>query len=505
MYGPQQEQQPSPPLPQPQRDPVPLPQQQNTSSKITISQMQEQLLLSKHMRFTSLVSCMGYSMPEMAPAYLVRVCPAEKIEKGTDHMSDYQNSDTAKWDAQEVRKQASAQGPKPKKNRRLGWLGYLAGVIVASFLLAGIGWLAVNDVCALNKAPLTATIEVESGDSVGTVATKLKKAGLINSKLLFMITSPVFHASRYIQPGVYELNTDMDFNCLIKSMQPTGGVAATVTVTIPEGYTVEQIIQLLAENDVSDAAALEESAKNHVFDKFDFVDNENLGSISRLEGYLFPDTYEFYVKENADSALSRLLANFQDRIVDDPDLAPLIANSSYSLKEIVIMASLIEKETDGTDRTLISSVIHNRLENVGETAHLLQIDASLVYAAGREITEDDYQTLDSPYNLYTHQGLPPRPSPTPVRPPSRPPCSRTIPTTISMCSIPIPSGMCSAAPCLSTTPICGSSDDGGAKKTGAAGSGRGLGKAADGRAVRGGRRVSGGDVLRHAVLCGKFQ
>ena len=238
MYGPQQEQQPSPPLPQPQRDPVPLPQQQNTSSKITISQMQEQLLLSKHMRFTSLVSCMGYSMPEMAPAYLVRVCPAEKIEKGTDHMSDYQNSDTAKWDAQEVRKQTSSgQGPKPKKKRRLGWLGYLAGVIVASFLLAGIGWLAVNDVCALNKAPLTATIEVESGDSVGTVATKLKKAGLINSKLLFMITSPVFHASRYIQPGVYELNTDMDFNCLIKSMQPTGGVAATVTVTIPEGYT----------------------------------------------------------------------------------------------------------------------------------------------------------------------------------------------------------------------------------------------------------------------------
>ena len=151
---------------------------------------------------------MGYSMPETAPAYLVRVCPAEKIEKGTDHMSDYQNSDTAKWDAQEVRKQASGQGPKPKKKRRLGWLGYLAGVIVASFLLAGIGWLAVNDVCALNKAPLTATIEVESGDSVGTVAGKLKKAGLINSKLLFMITSPVFHASRYIQPGVYELNTD---------------------------------------------------------------------------------------------------------------------------------------------------------------------------------------------------------------------------------------------------------------------------------------------------------
>ena len=169
---------------------------------------------------------------------------------------------------------------------------------------------------------------------------------------------------------------------------------------------MEQIIQLLAENDVSDAAALEESAKNHVFDKFDFVDNENLAAsaawrdtCSRIPTSLCEGECRF--------GLSRLLSNFQDRIMDDPDVAPLIADSSYSMKEIVIMASLIEKETDGTDRAVISSVIHNRLENVGETAHLLQIDASLVYAAGREITEDDYQTLDSPYNLYTHQGLPP--------------------------------------------------------------------------------------------------
>ena len=90
---------------------------------------------------------MGYSMPEMAPAYLVRVCPAEKIEKGTDHMSDYQNSDTAKWDAQEVRKQTSSgQGPKPKKKRRLGWLGYLAGVIVVAVgsLTSGISCWPVS-------------------------------------------------------------------------------------------------------------------------------------------------------------------------------------------------------------------------------------------------------------------------------------------------------------------------------------------------------------------------
>ena len=82
-------------------------------------------------------------------------------------------------------------------------------------------------------------------------------------------------------------------------------------------------------------------------------------------------------------------------------------NSGRSLKEIVTIASLIEKETDGTDREKIASVIYNRLNYAAETAYFLQIDAALVYAAGREITVDDYQTLDSPYNLYKHQGLPP--------------------------------------------------------------------------------------------------
>ena len=350
---------------------------------------------------------MGYSMPEMAPAYLVRVCPAEKIEKGTDHMSDYQNSDTAKWDAQEVRKQASGQGPKPKKKRRLGWLGYLAGVIVASFLLAGIGWLAVNDVCALNKAPLTATIEVESGDSVGTVAGKLKKAGLINSKLLFMITSPVFHASRYIQPGVYELNTDMDFNCLIKSMQPTGGVAATVTVTIPEGYTMRQTIRLLAEKGVNTEENLLEAAKTATYD-YSFINN-NSEDPSRLEGYLFPDTYEFYKNHNAKNALGKLIDTFADHIDEDAFASSKAKSMGYSMKDVVIIASLIEKETDGTDQRDIASVIYNRLQKPGETAGLLQIDASLLYGLPDHtgaITNAD-KAVDTPYNLYLHKGLPP--------------------------------------------------------------------------------------------------
>ena len=119
------------------------------------------------------------------------------------------------------------------------------------------------------------------------------------------------------------------------------------------------------------------------------MDNENLGNISRLEGYLYPDTYEFYVGEKASNALGRLLKNFSLKM--DEEMLELIENSGHSMKEILTIASLIERETDGGDRSTIASVIYNRINNPGyETGGLLQIDAALVYATGHnELTEEE--------------------------------------------------------------------------------------------------------------------
>ena len=252
-------------------------------------------------------------------------------------MADRKNNETTSWNADEVRRQQTQRKQRKKMRRTRFWAIYCAGVVLGSCLLAGLGWLMVNDVCALNKAPLTATVEIEKGDSVGQIASKLKKAGIIKYKLLFVITSPLFHAKDTIQPGSYELNTDMDYNCIIDSMQQGSSVAGTVKVTIPEGYSVQETIQLLADSDVSNVEDLTEAAKNHVFD-YTFVDNENLGSITRLEGFLFPDTYEFFHKEDAVSALDRLLSNFQTRV--SGELLTDIENSQYSLREIVTLASI---------------------------------------------------------------------------------------------------------------------------------------------------------------------
>ena len=212
--------------------------------------------------------------------------------------------------------------------------------------------------------------------------------------------------------GTYNLNTDMDYHALVVGMRSSSGNmnAETVRVTIPEGYTVAQIIHLLAEKGVNTEEALLEAAQTYAF-SFDFIDNTT-EDISRLEGYLFPDTYDFYVNEKPANALNRLIRNFNSKL--DDELLTAAEERGYDLKKIVTIASLIEKETAGTDQGLIASVIYNRLEGSGDkggTYGLLQIDASLLYALPDHtgaITSEDLQT-DSPYNLYKYAGLPPTP------------------------------------------------------------------------------------------------
>lgn len=337
-------------------------------------------------------------------------------------MSEYRKDDTASWDAREVRRAqeertaASTQHTGRKKTRRrrrnplLRLLGYLLFVALASALLASAGWMLGSDFCAFNRGALArATVEITAEDTVDTVAEKLEQAGLIKYKWFFKLYAGVSHADQKIGIGTYELNNEMDYRALILNMHNTSGnmTAETVTVTIPEGYTVAQTIRLLAEKGVNTEENLLEAAKTGAFD-YSFIGSGE--EASRLEGYLFPDTYEFYKNHNAKNALSKLIDAFSGHI-DEEEFANSKAKAmGYSLKDVVIIASLIEKETDGTDHADIASVIYNRLQNPGgETAGLLQIDAALLYGLPDHtgaITNED-KAVDTPYNLYLHKGLPP--------------------------------------------------------------------------------------------------
>ena len=186
----------------------------------------------------------------------------------------------------------------------------------------------------------------------------------------------------------------------------------TVRVTIPEGYTVRDICARLAENGVATESELLDAAANGSFD-YPFI-NQDSNDYRRLEGYLFPDTYEFYQPESPVSALNRFLINFK-RKLDGWEIELAYAETcGHNLETVIKVASLIEKETDGADRARIASVIYNRMEGPGSRAGtygLLQIDASVLYGLPNHtgpITSADLET-DSPYNLYKNAGLPPTP------------------------------------------------------------------------------------------------
>ena len=331
-------------------------------------------------------------------------------------MSDYKRGDTASWDTEQVRRsqQAHHAPARRRRRKRINPLAYILFVLVTSAILAGVGWLLMSDLCAFNRgAPVKVTVEITADDTVSTVADKLCDAGLIKYKWFFKAFAGLAHAKDKIGMGTYELNTDMDYNALITGMRSSAGNmnAETVRVTIPEGYTVAETIKLLAKNNVSTEEALLEAARTYQFD-FSFIDNDST-DISRLEGYLFPDTYEFYTNmKKPGAALAKMISNFNNKL-DDDQLAAAQARG-YDLKKIVTIASLIEKETDGTDQGKIASVIYNRLEGPGDkggTYGLLQIDAALLYALPDHtgvITNDD-KAVDSPYNLYKYAGLPPTP------------------------------------------------------------------------------------------------
>ena len=325
--------------------------------------------------------------------------------------------------------------PRGRKRRSTGMRVVLAFVYVlfvvgAAAILATLGWNWAGDLLALNKDYSSSIITLDEGDfteqqetgadgetitatraDIGAITDLLHEEGLIKYKFLFRLYARFSKADRKIVPGQYELNTEMDYRALVSNMGTSSTTRQTVDVTIPEGYTLDQIFRLLEKEGVSTQSKLQNMAANWDY-AFDWLQDLPLGDYHRLEGYLFPDTYKFYKGEDPKYVINKMLVNFDSKMTDYFQLFEPDENgeteSPYTLHEIVILASLIEKETDGQDYKTISSVLRNRLENSSaETVGLLQVDAALVYINGGRAPTNEDKTIDSPYNTYLYKGLPP--------------------------------------------------------------------------------------------------
>jgi UPF0755 protein len=247
------------------------------------------------------------------------------------------------------------------------------------------------------------TFEVESGDTVTEIGRNLKAKGVVQSVTAFIEAS---NGESNIQVGFYQLKKEMRAADAFDILSNPANIIKN-TVTIPEGLRVVDIVDVLAKNTDYPAKA---------FNKV-LADPTQIGlpdyAGGNPEGYLFPSTYDFEPDDKPVDMLTKMVARWQ-QAADDANLEEGAAELGYSPGQVMTIASLIEAEGRGEYRAKIARVIYNRLIEPNPAAGFLQIDASVNYALGRigstVITDEDKESVaDSPYNLYTHKGLPPTP------------------------------------------------------------------------------------------------
>ncbi len=307
----------------------------------------------------------------------------------------------------DIREKRAVRLRKDKRTGCIGGLLYAAFIISISLLLAALAWMAAVDVLGLGKEnserEVTIPDTVMTGEiaDVEEIADILHDQGLVKYKFLFKLFANFSTAEEKIKPGTYKINTNFDYRALVQGLTPGIGEMVEVDITIPEGYTLYKIFNLLAESGVCELDELWDAAANYDFD-YDFLDSSTLGETKRLEGYLFPDTYKFYLNDTPSRVINKMLANFDNKFKDE--YVERAEELGYSVRDIVIIASMIEREAAyDAERDLIASVIYNRLESSNFTN--LQIDATIYYAI--EGTDDEFTiTYDSPYNTYICEDLP---------------------------------------------------------------------------------------------------
>jgi UPF0755 protein len=271
-------------------------------------------------------------------------------------------------------------------------------IILSLFLLISLAWFLF---VPPSGAGQNKTIFFKKGTPLKRVSVILEEEGIIRNKHLFVALTTLLGKKMEIKAGEYELHTAMRplqvLDALVK------GQAKDHLVTLPEGYTLAQIAQHLEELNIVEKVAFLQKAASATF-----IASLDLGPDVRptLEGYLFPNTYHFYREMDPEEVIRRMVQQFKK--VFTPELTTQAAQRGMSEREVVTLASIIEKETALPDeKSLVSAVFHNRLR----LKMPLQSDPTVIYGV-KDFSGNlkrEHLMKPSPYNTYLLMGLPPGP------------------------------------------------------------------------------------------------
>ena len=294
---------------------------------------------------------------------------------------------------------------------------WAAIILFIGITLGRTVWLCAVDLLALGKTGKEATITITEQDTITDVAKKLETVGMIKYSSLFEMFANLTNKSENIVPGTITFDGKLiyDYNALINAMSYQNVPLNTIEVTIPEGYTCKQIFALLEEKGVCSVADLEKYAKEGTLPEYWFLEGIKRDSKYCLEGFLFPDTYEFYLEDQPERVIEKLLSTFDlrftDRLKEKHEKLNSDLGLNMSMYDIMIMASMVQKEKASDEEGyMIASVFYNRLvdsrTNPNSKYHFLGCDATIDYAEDVFAGND---TLINLYDTYKNRGLPPAP------------------------------------------------------------------------------------------------
>ncbi len=293
----------------------------------------------------------------------------------------------------EARNKKNGGGKAEKRKETFSHIAIIVAIIaLSSVLLCIYGIRCINDVLAIKTEDKAVEVTISSPNmSDGEVINLLKKNDLINNKLFCKLFIKFLDKGGEYVTGVYTLTPDMGIEKMLSTMKADFTLSETVTLTFPEGFTIDQIAQKLETNKVCNAASFIITLQTVDFSsEYSFITHISNpeARFRKLEGYLYPDTYEFYIGETASSVARKFLDNFKNRWTEE--YADIAKERGLTVDDVITMASILQKEAaTSAQMPVISSILYNRLAK-SATFPWLQCDSTETY-----LTETIKPTLTS--------------------------------------------------------------------------------------------------------------
>ncbi|MGE4283019.1 MAG: endolytic transglycosylase MltG [Clostridia bacterium] len=296
----------------------------------------------------------------------------------------------------------------------------ILGIIVLGCLAAGkyafnMGYQYVKEPDSIDKKDVQSEkIEfvIPQGSSTREIAADLKEIGFIKYPILFRAVSRIKHNDGQYQQGKHMLDTSMDYEAIMNELKKNVAKRETKKFTIQEGLEFNQIVDKLEKEGLIDKGKFLEIAENGSFEYL-FL-KEMPKRKNRLEGYLFPETYEIYSDAVEEDIIKKMLDQFEKEFKEE--YYGRAKELGMTVDQIIIMASIIEREAKLDDeRPMVSAVFHNRLKS--KNYQLLQSCATVQYVLGerKSVLSEEDTKIESPYNTYKYPGLPIGPIASPGR------------------------------------------------------------------------------------------